>query len=124
MAFSFMSVPPEQMQQYIHTAQARKHQRIAAIEQRRRQGIAVAQTAAQMLKTEFAVSRIVVFGSLLSGNFHETSDIDLAVWGLPEKAYFQAVARLLSLSDFEVDLVEAQYASPEILAAIVHGIEL
>ena len=82
------------------------------------------QTAAQILKTEFAASRVVVFGSLLGESFHETSDLDLAVWGLPEKSYFKAVSRLVALSAFAVDLVEVQYAKPELLAAIAQGLKL
>lgn len=112
------------MQQYIFTAKSRQKKRLAKLEQHRLRGFEVAKRAAQILKTEFSASRVVAFGSLLSENFHETSDLDLAVWGLPEKGYFKAVARLLSLSDFEVDLVEVQYASPEILEAIAQGTEL
>ncbi|NJK51819.1 MAG: nucleotidyltransferase domain-containing protein [Acaryochloris sp. RU_4_1] len=112
------------MQQYILTARMRQHQRLTELHQRKMQGFAIAQTAAQLLKAEFAAARVVVFGSLLSEYFHETSDIDLAVWELPEKSYLKAVGRLLSLSEFEFDLVEAQYASPEILAAIAKGTEL
>jgi predicted nucleotidyltransferase len=119
-----LNVPSEQMQQYILTAKSRQKKRLADLEQRRLHGFEIAKTAAQILKTEFSASRVVVFGSLLSESFHETSDLDLAVWSLPEKSYFKAVARLLSLSDFEVDLVEVQYASPEILDAIAQGTEL
>jgi uncharacterized protein len=119
-----LNVSSEQMQQYILTAKARRQQGLVALEQRRLDGFEIAKTAAQILKTEFSASRVVIFGSLLSQQFHETSDLDLAVWGLPERLYFKAVARLLSLSDFEVDLVEVQYASPEILAAIAQGTEL
>ncbi|NJN89606.1 MAG: nucleotidyltransferase domain-containing protein [Leptolyngbyaceae cyanobacterium SL_5_14] len=117
-------VPSDQMQQYILIARARRQQRLAALEQRRRHGFEVAKTAAQILKTEFGASHVVLFGSLLNDHFHETSDLDLAVWELPENAYFKAIARLLSLSDFGVDLVEVQRADPEILEAIVQGIEL
>jgi len=119
-----LNVSSEQMQQYILTAKVRQQQRLVDLEQRRLRGFEIAKTAAQFLKTEFSASRVVVFGSLLSENFHETSDLDLAVWGLPEKSYFKAVAKLLSLSEFEIDLVEVQYASPEILAAIAQGTEL
>jgi uncharacterized protein len=118
------NIPPEKMQHYILTAQARRQQRLEALDQRRQRGLQIAAMAAQMLKTDFVTSRVVLFGSLLGANFHETSDIDLAVWGLPEQSYFKAVARLLSLSEFEFDLVEAQHASPEILAAIAQGTEL
>lgn len=119
-----LNVPPEQMQRYIATARARQQQRLAELEQRRRCGFEIAKTAAQILKTEFSASRVVLFGSLLGPHFHEESDLDLAVWELPEQTYFKAVARLLSLSDFAIDLVETQYASPEMLAAIAQGIEL
>jgi uncharacterized protein len=119
-----LNVPPEKMQQYILTAQARQQQRLEALNQRQQRGLEIAKMAAQKLKTEFGVSRVVMFGSLLGDNFHESSDIDLAVWGLPEQFYFKAVAQILSLSDFEFDLVEVQYASPEILAAIAQGTEL
>jgi uncharacterized protein len=118
-----IDVPPDPMQQYIHTAKRRKQQRLVELDRRRLRGLEIAQIAAKVLKTEFMASRVVAFGSLLE-TFHETSDIDLAVWGLPEKSYFKAVARLLSLSDFDFDLVEAQYASPEILTAIAQGTEL
>jgi uncharacterized protein len=112
------------MQQYILTTKARQQKRLVELEQHRLHGFEIAKIAAEMLKTEFSASRVVVFGSLLNENFHETSDLDLAVWELPEKSYFKAVARLLSLSVFEVDLVEVQYASPEIVAAIAQGTEL
>lgn len=119
-----LNITFDQMQQYVLTAKTRQNQRLIALNQRKSQGFEIAQIAARLLKTEFFASRVVVFGSLLSENFHETSDIDLAVWGLPEKSYFKAVSRLLSLSDFEFDLVEVQYATPEILTAIAQGTEL
>ncbi len=117
-------IPPEQMQQYILTAQARRQQRLDALYQRQKRGLKVAKQAAQILKTDFAASRVVLFGSLIGKSFHETSDIDLAVWRLSEESYFKAVGQLLSLSDFKFDLVEVQHASPEILMAIAQGTEL
>ncbi len=119
-----LNVPFEKMQHYIATAQARKQQRLVSLRQRQEQGLEIAQAAAKILKSEFAVDRVVVFGSLLGDNFHENSDIDLAVWGLAERNYFRAVAQLLSLSDFDVDLIEVQFASEEILEAIAQGREL
>lgn len=112
------------MQKYRQAAQVRQQQRTAQLEQRRAAGMTIAQQAAQLLKTEFQVDRVVVFGSLLSATFHESSDLDLAVWGLSPHHYFQAVGRLLGLSPFAVDLVEAESARPELLAAIAQGQEL
>ena len=119
-----LNIPIDSMQRYILTAQTRKQQRLANLGQRRALGCQVARAAAQLLKAEFGASRVVVFGSLLNDRFHEGSDIDLAVWELPEKTYFKAVSRLLSLSDFAVDLVEIQYARPELLSAIAQGLSL
>lgn len=120
---NMLNLPSELMQRYIRTARIREQRRLAALQQRRTQALEVAKIAAHVLKAQFGVTRVVLFGSLLS-DFHESSDIDLAVWELPEKSYFKAMSQLLSLSDFEVDLVEVQYASPEILAAIAQGLEL
>ncbi|WP_448572260.1 nucleotidyltransferase family protein [Trichothermofontia sp.] len=117
-------IPSNSMQTYIRTAKTRQQRRLATLEQQRQQALAIAQQAAHILKTEFGAERVVVFGSLLDETFHEASDIDLAVWGLPEADYYDAVGKLISLSRFSVDLVEAQRASPEILAAVQQGQEL
>lgn len=93
--------------------------------QRRQQGLDLAQTAAQILRTEFGVSRVVLFGSVLSGtHFHTTSDLDLAIWDLPSTDYVKAVARLMTLPNFSIDLVEAETASPYLQVAIAEGIQL
>ncbi len=124
LALGMVSGSFEAMQRYIHTARSSERRRWGALQQRRSRALEVAKGAADLLKSRFAAERVVVFGSVLSQGFHENSDIDLAVWGLPEPAYFQAVGQLLALSDFEFDLVEVQYARPEILAAIAQGLEL
>lgn len=56
---------------------------------------------------QFGATRVVAFGSLVHGDwFSETSDVDLAAWGLEGEEYFIAVARLQDLSpEFEIDLV-------------------
>lgn len=97
---------------------------LAALEKRRNHGLEIAQKAVYILKTEFMASRVVLFGSLLNQTFHENSDIDLALWDLPEKTYFKVVSKLLGLSKFEIDLVEVESARPEILAAILESKEL
>ncbi len=117
-------ISPEQMQRYITSAKAREQSRLETLQQRQKKGLEVAHTAARILKNEFAATQVILFGSLLRDDFHETSDIDLAVVGLPERQYFKAVARLISLSEFALDLVETQHANPEITFAITQGIEL
>ncbi|ELR97427.1 hypothetical protein [Gloeocapsa sp. PCC 73106] len=52
------------------------------------------------------------------------SDIDLAVWELPEEYLWKAGAAIKRGHDFSIDLVEVQNAKPHILKAITQGIEL
>jgi len=49
--------------------------------------------------------RIVLFGSLCrAGRFHQGSDIDLAVEGMPSQKFFRAGADLMMALDWPVDL--------------------
>jgi len=58
----------------------------------------------QLLK-KYAPSRIVLFGSLTGiDNFRLTSDIDIAVEGIPKSQFFQAYADLLMNLDIPIDL--------------------
>jgi predicted nucleotidyltransferase len=51
---------------------------------RQRVGRAQAESAAALLKEQFSVKEVVLFGSLLSPeSVHPDSDIDLAIWELP-----------------------------------------
>jgi predicted nucleotidyltransferase len=61
---------------------------------------------AQCLRYEFAVKRILAFGSLARGRFTPDSDIDLAVNHIPPHWYFAAVARANDFiaADIEVEL--------------------
>jgi uncharacterized protein len=116
-------IPSHEMQGYILTAQRQEQRRQALLEERRHQGLAGAKMAAKQLK-QLGANKVVLFGSLLDESFHEQSDMDLAVWGLPEHLYFRAVAQLQGIMEFEVDLVEAQNAIAHVAEAIALGIEL
>ncbi len=81
----------------------------------------VAVCAVALLKKDFAVTKVAVFGSLSQpALFHSRSDVDLAVWGLAEKDYFRAVGVLQSLdADMEVDLVMFETASKSMQETIL-----
>ncbi len=57
-----------------------------------------------MLRQQFHVRRIILFGSLANRRFAPGSDIDLAVEGLSRADFFAALARANELSQFWVDL--------------------
>jgi predicted nucleotidyltransferase len=113
----------EQMAQYQASARRRAEQRRQQQFARYQRGRAVAQEAARMLKGTWAAHKVVLFGSLLTPErVHSRSDVDLAVWGLPEADYLKALAALLDIDpDFSIDLIEAEHASPPLLTAIQAG---
>ncbi len=117
-------ITKEQLETYMISAKKREKARLAKLEERRQRGLTLAKDAAQLLKTQFGATQVILFGSLLSDKFHEDSDIDLAVSGLPENQYFQAVGCLLGLGEFDFDLVEISQARPVIAQAIAKGIIL
>ncbi|MGK7945443.1 MAG: nucleotidyltransferase family protein [Microcystaceae cyanobacterium] len=119
-----MKITTEQLKNYIISAKKREQVRLAKLEERRQKGLTLAKMGARLLKTQFGATKVILFGSLLTDKFHENSDIDLAVSGLPEKRYFQAVGYLLGLGEFEFDLVEINQARPEIRKAIAQGMIL
>jgi predicted nucleotidyltransferase len=58
----------------------------------------------EMLKENFGITKAILFGSLIRGNFCEESDIDLAVAGLKKLDYFPALSAANRLTDRWVDL--------------------
>ena len=78
----------------------------------RERALLVARKAAWILKESFGVTRVLLFGSLVTQSwFHIRSDVDLAVEGLKPKDFWRADCRLESISDgFEIDLVDLSTA--------------
>jgi uncharacterized protein len=109
-----------QMAVYRATAQRLAQKRLQELQAKHQRAWEVAQQAAQILKQQFGVQQVAIFGSMLSRDrVHERSDLDLAVWGLDQSLYYQAVSRLLDLdSSLSIDLVEVELAKPKVRAAI------
>lgn len=63
-----------------------------------------AERIAAMLRQTFGATRVILFGSLVTGRFAADSDIDLAVDGLAPADYFPALAEAGKLTEFPVDL--------------------
>ena len=70
--------------------------------------IRLASKAATVL-SEYGAGRVFVFGSVLkAGRFYQSSDIDLAVEGLPKDNRFKVESRLMDIFEpegFDFDLV-------------------
>src|SRR5215210_6406046 len=99
-----MQISEEELKQYQRTAYARWQAELRHAEQRRVRAWALAHEAAQLLKQEYAATRVVVFGSLTHpGRFTAQSDVDLAVWGLTSTNWLRAICAVLELSN-DIDL--------------------
>jgi predicted nucleotidyltransferase len=51
-------------------------------------------------------SQVFIFGSAVKGRLRPTSDIDMAVSGLPARVYFSAISQASDLIGRPVDLVD------------------
>jgi predicted nucleotidyltransferase len=61
--------------------------------------------ASILLKNE-GCKAVFLFGSMVTGNFHQKSDIDIGIKGLPAKKYFRVYASLDKELSNKVDLVD------------------
>lgn len=91
----------------------------------REQALEIAEHASEILKTRFGATRVIVFGSARGdAPWHEGSDLDLAVesihdfWGA-----YKTLRELMPLG-LDFDLVELEYAYPEMRARILEQISM
>lgn len=67
---------------------------------------------AGVLAEVYGARKVYLFGSLArGGDFTEASDIDLAVEGLPEGCFYEALGDLLCRSTFNIDIKPVEDAS-------------
>ncbi len=69
--------------------------------------ITLARECARLLKDKYRTKRVFLVGSLAGGVFHEQSDIDLVVEGLPAELYVRALTELydILLPGIELNLI-------------------
>jgi len=72
----------------------------------------LASKCVELLKDEYHINRVFLIGSLVTGNIHERSDIDLVVEGLPAQYYIKALTDLWDLlpDDVELNLIPYENA--------------
>ncbi len=89
--------------------------------ERIREGYTKASQAADYLKNEYSVKKVLLFGSLVDNEFfHKHSDIDIAVDGLPEKFYYKAIGEVMDLiGDFAIDIVDLNTCNPDFRKKII-----
>ncbi|MEW6751945.1 MAG: nucleotidyltransferase domain-containing protein [Candidatus Latescibacterota bacterium] len=82
-----------------------------------------ARQAAAVLRREFGVEEVWLFGSLASEPKHEAFDIDLAVRGLRADRYFHALSRVAEVLGRPVDLVTLETCSERLRRAVAASSE-
>ena len=62
----------------------------------------------ELLREQFGVERVRVFGSLIDKDrYTRWSDVDIAVWGLAPEQYYRAVEAVNDLAeDIKVDVID------------------
>ena len=107
MAKTALTLTPREIDSYRRAALLVKPKRRGDLKARRLRALGVARKAAKILKPEYGVKRVMVFGSLVQpAMFHEHSDVDLAVWGLSGREFFRAVSVLLDIEpSISIDLI-------------------
>ena len=111
----------EQIANYRATLRAREEAERLELEMRRERAWETARRAAHLLVEQFDASKVLTFGSLAHGFwFTQTSDIDLAAWGIKSEEYFQAVALVQDVSaEFKIDLVRMEDCKPGLRESVL-----
>ena len=73
----------------------------------------------ELLIDKFQANKIILFGSLAKGTFHQESDIDLAVAGIEPSQYFKALAEVNNISDRWIDLKPLESLEPYFLKRVL-----
>lgn len=99
----------------VNAIEKRRNAHRRELEERWRLTQHIARQAAKILHEEYQAERVVLFGSGAKRSwFTLWSDIDLAVWGIPPKKFYAAVAAVTRLSsEISIDLVDGSQCSPD-----------
>jgi predicted nucleotidyltransferase len=111
---------PERLSEYRAVLARREADaRVLALARRERAWLA-ARKAAELLHDRFGARRVLLFGSLVDGEwFGDYSDVDLAAQGVPLGEFFRAVAMLQDVDpEFSMDLVDLDDCSASLLARV------
>ena len=110
----------ESLDPYRETLRRRERSERDCSERRRDEGRAAAQQVARFLRRTYDVSRVVLFGSVAGDEtLGPRSDIDIAVWGLPEEAYYEAIAKVQGVgAPFKVDVIRVEQAPASLREAV------
>lgn len=113
-------ITPEDIIKYRQAAQKNWQKTAKERQLRQEKAWILAKQAANLLKKQFKVSKVVLFGSLIRENcFTLWSDIDLAAWGLSPLDTFRVMETVKDLDqDIEINLVDIETCSQNLKSNI------
>jgi len=118
---------PDALAPFRASRRARDARAARALAERREVAWPIARRLAEILRTDFGATHVMLFGSLAHGHWYSSrSDIDLAAWGLSADEHLIALARMQeSASGFRIDLVRMERCPDRLRAAIqAEGIDV
>ena len=107
------------MADYVAYWRQRRADEQADLARLRAQVHADARSVAELLRARYGVTRVLLFGSLLTDRFAADSDIDLAVEGLPRAALFAAMGEASALVHRWVDIKPLEELSEHFLRRVL-----
>ena len=106
-------------QKHIDYWQARRAKRIAREKACEEAAWTEVREAARLLKSQFGATKVIVFGSLVKDLFGEYSDIDIAVEGVQDSRFFEALTAVNELGDRWIDLKPIESLEPRFKARVL-----
>jgi predicted nucleotidyltransferase len=113
-------ISPEAMAGYREGARRRRANEQRALAAWEERAWVLARRAAELLRQQFSVVRVVVFGSLVHpGCFTPWFDVDIAAWGLRPEDTFRAIGVAMDVdAEIAVNLVDVGACSASLLRVI------
>jgi predicted nucleotidyltransferase len=109
---------PAKLREYVAGYDRRQAARAAERRAQADRARALAPELADLCR-QYGARSVRLFGSLVTGRYGSTPDIDLAVEDLPPARFFDLLAALqVRAAPIEVDLVDIRTAPPELRRAI------
>lgn len=118
---------PGDIEQYREQLRERERQERERVLRRHRRAWEVARELAEILRSRYGATRVVLFGSMLNESmFTMQSDIDVATWGIRAEDSMRAMGEAMDLNgEFDVQLVFSDSCSSSMLASIeAEGMEI
>ncbi|MGB7440727.1 MAG: nucleotidyltransferase domain-containing protein [Coleofasciculaceae cyanobacterium] len=104
-------LPVSMIQPSLAKFQAQSPTQQHQLEQRRQEALAVARQCEQVLRDQFGVTQVILFGSVTGQSpWHKNSDLDIAVTGLADQVWLKAYGELENLAPdwLKIDLVRLE----------------